>query len=100
MNDWNDTKARRDATTEFVKRLNANPALREVCKKDQVAAKAVFLDAGKFTSIPDTVQFFVMEANRAASDGIVALVLPDVTVDPDTVDPVNVWKCTWPIYAS
>jgi hypothetical protein len=106
MNDWysNDPEIRKAATYKFWQKM-ADPELLKACTEDSAEGRAIARKtleaAGDYESIPDDVEVRVFENDRATSDKLVTILLPekDKTVDPETFDQDNIWRCSWNLWA-
>lgn len=100
MSDWNDKNDRKEATFNFIKKLNDDPNLRAQCLNDPSVASKTLMDAGGFTNMPTGVEVRVFENSKGALDQVVTIGLPEIGKLPDkeTFEGGDVWLCTWNLW--
>jgi hypothetical protein len=101
MANWMVVQDRRTATDRFCTLLDHDDNERSRCMREPDYAKALFKQLGEFDSIPANVKFSVLEAPQRPGDPgdetVIMALYPKGHL-PNPVEPVRVWRCTYPPY--
>lgn len=95
MSDWMSGDARREATWNFINRLNGDRELRRDCVKYPWIAREVFKEIGGFSNMPASVEFRILEEEERSLDSLVVIFLPRTLGDEEDFDVKEVWRCCW-----